>query len=732
MIIVLKNFRCWENETFEFPDDGLTLLSGKSGVGKSSILQAIHFCLFGKGTKIVRLGTTTCKVEIRYKDLYIVRTKKPSNKLVVNDVFEDDVAQEIINKRFGINFSVVSYLEQDVFKSIVYMSPSSRLEFLETFAFENFNIEGLKNNVNEKLKGCDLQLSNKRTEIEVLTKTIDLIKKPEYVERPLENEIHIDDYTTELLILKNKKGLFEKSLDNINRILKSNETINTKIQVETQCLKSYTAQLNESKFIGTEQLHELEKRYVLYQKSEKVKAARQELETLEKEFNEQMELHTSTRGSQIECLRKLILSPEDKKDTSEKLSQERDQDYINRKFKEVTERLGKIRPYYNEYLDLVPFTGKIVSCPSCTCSLSIVNDKIFQLKDNKKVNVERVKKLEKIYIEYNDLEKFDYKYRETDTSRLEKIVHNNEILEEKLRVLLDSELPPHLETIKNKITELKSKYDLCDEVLSNISFTDIDLQVLMEQRVLNKEYTSYKNKIDQTNNVILNLKSQLQSCPQDIYSDELLTINRSIEELTDRLTKAELVSSQWKTYNKYIDDIDKYDKLMERNFNAVQELVSLENEYKYTYNLKSIILESENEYLSNIIENINIHASSFIEDFFTDKPINVKLVPFKEVKKGKTTITKPQITLEITYNGTEIDFDSLSGGEKARISLAYTLALSMMNSSQLLIMDESISSLDEETTSDVLESIKTHLTSKTVLCVSHQANTGMFDNVIVI
>lgn len=730
MIVILKNFRCWENQTFEFPDDGLTLLSGKSGVGKSSILQAIHFCLFGKGTKIVKLGTTTCKVEIRYKDLHVVRTKKPSNKLVVNDVFEDDVAQEIINKRFGINFSVVSYLEQDVFKSIVYMSPSSRLEFLETFAFENFNIEGLKNNVNEKLKACDLKLSNKRTEIEVLTKTIDLIKKPEYVERPTEDEIHVDNYTTELLILKNKKGLFEKSLDNINRILKSNEVINTKIQVESQCLESYTAQLNESRFIGTEQLNELEKRYVLYKKSEKVKAARQELETLEKEFNEQMELHTSTRGSQIECLRNLILSPEVKKDTFEKLSQERDQDYINRKFKEVTERLEKIQPYYNEYLELVPHTGKVVSCPSCRCSLSIVNDKIFQLKDNRKVNVERVKKLEKIYIEYNDLKKLDYKYRDTDTCRLEEIVSSNEILEEKLRVLLDDELPPHLETIRNKITELRSKYDLCDEVLSIIQFTDTDLQTLMEQRVLNKEYSTYKNKIDQTSNVIINLKSQIQHCPQDIYSSELLTINKSIEELTERVSRADLISSQWKTYNKYIEDIYKYEKLMERNFNSLKELVSLENDYKYTYNLKSIILESENEYLSNIIENINIHASSFIEDFFTDKPINVKLVPFKEVKKGKTTITKPQITLEITYNGTEIEFDSLSGGEKARISLAYTLALSMMNSSPLLIMDESISSLDEETTSDVLESIKTHLTSKTVLCVSHQANTGMFDNVI--
>lgn len=730
MIIILKNFRCWENHTFEFPDDGLTLLSGRSGVGKSSILQAIHFCLFGKGTKIVRIGTTTCKVEIKYKDLHIIRTKKPSNKLVVNDIYEDDVAQEIINKRFGINFSVVSYLEQDVFKSIVYMSPSARLEFLETFAFENFNIEGLKINVNDRIKVCDLELSNKRTEIDVLSKTIDIVKKPEIVSRPLENVPDVDGYTTELIILRNKKELYKKSIENINNILKSNQNINTRIQIESQCLESYTAQLNESRFIGTEQLQELEKRYVLYKKSERVKVARQQLETLEKEFNEQMVLHTSTRDGQIECLRKLILSPEVKKDTLQKLTQEREQDYINKKYKEVCERIEKIEPYYKEYLDLVPHTGKVVSCPSCKCSLSIVNESIFQLKDNKKVNVERVKKLEKIYTEYNDLKKLDYKYRDTNTSKLEEIVSSNEILEEKLRVLFDDELPPHLETIKNKITELRTKYDMCEEVLDIILFTDSDLQTLMEQRALSKEYTTYKNKIDQTNSLILNLKSQLQQCPEDIYSEELLTINNNILELTDSVSKAELLESQWKTYNKYLKDLEKYEQLMERNFNALQDLILLENKYKLVNDFKCIVLESENDYLSNIIDNINIHASTFIEEFFLDNPINVKLVPFKEVKKGKNTVTKPQITIEVTYNGTGIEFDSLSGGEKARISLAYTLALSMMNSSPLLIMDESISSLDEETTSDVLESIKTHLTSKTVLCVSHQANTGMFDNVI--
>ena len=60
MNLKLKNFRCYESATFTFDDDGLSLLYGKSGKGKSSILMAINFALFGTGNKVVRRGETAC------------------------------------------------------------------------------------------------------------------------------------------------------------------------------------------------------------------------------------------------------------------------------------------------------------------------------------------------------------------------------------------------------------------------------------------------------------------------------------------------------------------------------------------------------------------------------------------------------------------------------------------------------------------------------------------------
>ena len=51
MLLKLHNFKCWEKQEFNLQETGIILISGKSGKGKTSILDAIYFVLFGKGKK---------------------------------------------------------------------------------------------------------------------------------------------------------------------------------------------------------------------------------------------------------------------------------------------------------------------------------------------------------------------------------------------------------------------------------------------------------------------------------------------------------------------------------------------------------------------------------------------------------------------------------------------------------------------------------------------------------
>jgi exonuclease SbcC len=143
MRIRLKNFRCYEDSAFDFGEKGLALLSGVSGRGKSTILMGVQFALFGTGTKVTSHGKTACSVELDFGDLHIVRTKRP-NRLVVNDTYEDGVAQELLNERFGDTFDVTGYIAQNALNSFVMMSPIDKLGFLEKFAFKDMDLKDLK------------------------------------------------------------------------------------------------------------------------------------------------------------------------------------------------------------------------------------------------------------------------------------------------------------------------------------------------------------------------------------------------------------------------------------------------------------------------------------------------------------------------------------------------------------------------------------------------------------
>ena len=79
MKIICRNFRCHEDATFEFPDTGLVLLSGDSGAGKSSVLAAFVYALYGKLPGKIRKpythGKKDCCVTVEYLGMTIVRTK---------------------------------------------------------------------------------------------------------------------------------------------------------------------------------------------------------------------------------------------------------------------------------------------------------------------------------------------------------------------------------------------------------------------------------------------------------------------------------------------------------------------------------------------------------------------------------------------------------------------------------------------------------------------------------
>lgn len=91
--LILKNIRSYENHEIVFPDNSV-LLSGDVGSGKTSILLAIEYALFGlqpgqKGSALLRnsanLGEVSLELEIDGQQIIIERRLRRSNSSVTNE-----------------------------------------------------------------------------------------------------------------------------------------------------------------------------------------------------------------------------------------------------------------------------------------------------------------------------------------------------------------------------------------------------------------------------------------------------------------------------------------------------------------------------------------------------------------------------------------------------------------------------------------------------------------------
>jgi DNA repair exonuclease SbcCD ATPase subunit len=213
-----------------------------------------------------------------------------------------------------------------------------------------------------------------------------------------------------------------------------------------------------------------------------------------------------------------------------------------------------------------------------------------------------------------------------------------------------------------------------------------------------------------------------------VESLELL-ISQKESEILDLQVKAQESESNMKKIEEWKRYEEEYIRYKEWS-SKVKSLTDLEQQSKKEYSaatyLKDKILEAESLSILNIINSINIHAQEYLDLFFPDNPIVVRLLPFKTTKKS----VKPQINIEIDYKGMEADIGMLSGGELSRVILAYTCALSEIFNSPMLILDECTASLDSELTSQVMDGLRKNFSNKLVIIIAHQVVEGDFDRQI--
>lgn len=140
--------------------------------------------------------------------------------------------------------------------------------------------------------------------------------------------------------------------------------------------------------------------------------------------------------------------------------------------------------------------------------------------------------------------------------------------------------------------------------------------------------------------------------------------------------------------------------------------------------LRELVGDAECEAYRNTLDNINSLLGDLLPLLFA-VPISASLQGFKTTKT--TRATKQNLNFAVKYGDAQLDsIRQLSGGEGDRLSLLLTLALHRQTSSPLLMLDECFASLDSEAKDQALEVVRQH-TDCVVLVIQHDGVEGSYD-----
>ena len=751
MKITLENFKCWTNHTFDLGEKGQTLITACSGFGKSSLFSSIIFAITGEGKKIVQYNKKKCKVVLEYKDLVITRTKNPSS-LRVKDKdgveWKDDAGQDIIDKIFSCVFEKVGILGQKSENSFITMSATNKLSFLERFAFEGVDLKDVKNNIKSTIVERQNELLKITTEKDTIERIIndkngsDTLKK---MRKPVgfsqdKFEKMSDEYDTmhkemerletemeenkskeiRLQSLQSLQDTFEKEITNLkNDLTKINvlsETDNERLTSELDAIEQYI-EYQELQSEYDDELKEFER------------DTRDKLEGLQSQLQSDDELQSLQSSLQEYKLEKNRLQ---KYETIENKITELKRKYCKDKHLDIAKSIAS---HTIRHITCIKCETKMVSYEDGRCEESDVqhddneNHIDYNVLSELKNTLEELNNQEYIINQYsNELQtigdcKSGYSLKELqkmiDTAQ--QCIEEQRVLRDKVKELSETQHPYSLRKKAKILTSKKS-------AISIESFKEGRDEELVE--ILNNDTDNNEKKRGIEKEIAKN-ETHLRKIMNEMHEmgglEEITSSVKTIQSLRKNIAKLSKKIEEWRMYKLYKDDISDFERMKERLSDILKEEVVVVKRLNAIKNFKERVSQAQSISLSQIINTINEYAEIYMSEFFEEN-ITCYLKSWKDTNNGKNT--KPQIDLDIHYKGNDMEFGSLSGGEQDRVVLAYTLSLAELFKLPFLMCDESISSLDKESTERILSSIKRYYKGEQVLFIAHQVITGTFENVI--
>jgi len=669
--IWLHNIRSYKDEIIAFPEKGITVIYGDIGSGKTSILGAIGFALFGNvpgapSDPLARFANPTARDLLRRgaskgfirlwiksggKDIIIHREIQETGRTVqdkggwilvagknVEPGLKHLSATEMrsyIMELLGLPeektrarsrvFASAIYVPQFGVHSVLTVSGEERSEIvnrvlnLYKYSLAKNRIDTLKSVIRRKIER-ELRIKERELEIEI-SKEHEIKKNIEKLER-------------EMLELKRKLKELSEKIDAKNKEAEELEKRVLEKQKEISELETYSKRVEELNIAKEELLEEI---------GEKNTAE------ILKELNESRE-KLSEIFKEIEKLEKL------RNNISSEISSL--QSALNAKIKSKESVISKLQLKKGELNKLIERLREIEDlerkgkCPVCKQPVTHTHAK--ELKNGIKSKVTKVE---------SEIKELSNKVKalENGIKSLENTINEKNNVLKEVNNRYSTALTDYKEA-NSKVTKLSVLYEKAKKLEEISSELKVLQEKLSRKEHVIKEYNRLKQKLEDIKKEHAELTEEYRSASEDYgrVRGELKGLREMLKQIDEKKEKLNEIRAEINKYTRYLNFVNKY--------------------------ILSIISEVE-RYVKNRA------FSAFREEF-------MKI--FKTLMSGYENIDveiKPDFSLSFKakIDGVLKTIETPSGGQLTCISLAYRLALNRVARSMIPQLSKGLLILDEPT-----------------------------------
>ncbi|HLD00909.1 MAG TPA: SMC family ATPase [Candidatus Nanoarchaeia archaeon] len=782
----LNNIRSYREETISF-NPGSTILSGDIGSGKSSILLAIEFALFGSSRPdlpaelLLRNGAREGSVELNLvlngQDIVIKRglkkekagIKQTAGEITINKVRKElmplemkaeilsllGYPEELFSKAKNYIFRYTVYTPQEEMKLILLDDAESRLNILRRI----FNLDKYKT-IREN---CWIYLKEMRTKIAVLKSKIEPVEEHKQNLAQLNEKVKNTALEKKIIIpaiqeVKNKVTQQQELILSIDKqqqewhqlqhklkalqmLEKDKQNQLSNLEKQTQELKLEQQQLPIPTGINRQiiyvQIEELDKRRTefVHQRS----SLQQKVSLLQKRIGE-LQIEISSLKEQVSTIleKENILSTLNLElNLREQLELRKIE--LDNTLTELSVHIATNSALLNQAQDRKEKFSSLDLCPTCLQSVPGEHKNNLLKKEN-----ETIKNGELVLIDLKLRRSQVLSQKELISTQIEELVKKQQRAER---------IRTELELLKDKTKSLDQKQELLkltvqdnnavmlllnqfkeqqlEEISQQLNEKQTLLQLLVKNDSLNKQLIYMSGQQAEAVSQLTKIKQELNEIVPEINlrtdNSELLQEQRTkLSGLLDQEKSLEVKLAQ---VNIKEEELIKQTKEIETKISKIKEeesqLIRCQELYHW---LDQHFIKLTYTIEKQVMVNIHYIFNQLFQEWFSilidDDTIYVQI--------------DDTFTPFIQQNGYDTSFNNLSGGEKTSASLAYRLALNKVinqvidsiKTKELLILDEPTDGFSTEQLDKVREVLE-RLRLGQIIVVSHESKIESFvDNVI--